>query len=225
MAPDTIGYVPERLAGRSKLTGAEYVDHMGRIKGLDSEAIHARSSELFERLNLQPGPTLNTDQLSKGNRQKVVLAQAFLAPVGLLVLDEPFSGLDAIAHGALHELLDEAQTAGSAVLISSHRADPALGADVVLHIGDGRLNVLLNPRTETPNLDDTDHEIELVAVAGASDPERVATLLGVRSIQHDALGMTLSLVADSDHTDTILSTVISMGWSVISVSAPGHERK
>ena len=224
VTPDAIGYVPERLAGRSKLTGAEYVAHMGRIKGLDSETVHARSRELFERLNLQPGPTVMTDQLSKGNRQKVVLAQALLAPVGLLVLDEPFSGLDSTAHGALHELLNEAQATGTAVLISAHRAETVHHADVLLHIGDGRLNALANPPTESPSLDDGNQRIELVAAAGASTPEQVADLPGVRSIQHDALVMTLSLDVAHDHTDAILSAVISMGWSVISVSPPGHER-
>jgi ABC-type multidrug transport system ATPase subunit len=63
--PATIGYVPEGLAARSKLTEAEYVAHMGRIRGLDSEAIYSRSRELFERLDLQPGPDVMSDQLSQ----------------------------------------------------------------------------------------------------------------------------------------------------------------
>ena len=94
--PERVGYVPEGLAARTKFTGEEYLAHMGRIKGLDLEVIKSRSSDLLQRLELCPSPHQSIDSLSKGNRQKLVLAQAFLAPVGLLVLDEPFSGLDRI---------------------------------------------------------------------------------------------------------------------------------
>ena len=221
--PDTIGYVPERLAAQSKLTGVEYVAHMGRIKGLDSEAVYSRSQELFERLDLQPSPTVMVDELSKGNRQKLVLAQAFLGPVGMLVLDEPFSGLDSIAHRSLNELINEAQAAGTSVLISAHRSDSTLGADNVLHIGDARLQALSDPQIPPRTLDNTEQRIELVTTSTACGHEQIAALLGVRSMQHDSLGITLSLVVDQVHTDAILSAVIGMGWSVVSVSSPGQD--
>jgi ABC-2 type transport system ATP-binding protein len=221
--PDTIGYVPERLASRSKLTGGEYIAHMGRIKGLDSETVRSRSRELFERLDLRPGPTVMVDELSKGNRQKLVLAQAFLGPVGILVLDEPFSGLDAVAHRTLNELLNEAQAVGTSVLISAHQSDSALGADNVFHIGDGRLEALSDPQTPPRPLDSTEQRIELVATSTACRHEQIADLLGVRSVKLDSLGMTLSLVIDQVQTDAILSAVIGMGWSVVSVGSPGQD--
>lgn len=124
LLPDRIGYVPERLAARTKFTGTEYLAHMGRIKGLDPRAVNTRSRELLQRHDLQPGPNEPIESLSKGNRQKLVLAQAFLRPVELLVLDEPFTGLDPIAHAALGELTNEAQSGGTAVLVSSHHARP-----------------------------------------------------------------------------------------------------
>ena len=74
--PAHIGYVPERLAARIRFTGAEYLAHMGRIKGLDPGIIRARSRELLERLDVQPGPQEPIESLSKGNRQKLVIAQA-----------------------------------------------------------------------------------------------------------------------------------------------------
>ena len=137
--PDRIGYVPERLAARTKFTGTEYLAHMGRIKGLDAEVINARSRELLQRLDLQPSPNEPIDSLSKGNRQKLVIAQAFLGPVELLVLDEPFSGLDPVAHAALGELTSEAQSGGTAVLISSHHVLPEQAGQRQLRIHDGQL--------------------------------------------------------------------------------------
>lgn len=96
--PTPLAYVPEKLAARITFTGTDYLAHMGSIKGLDRAAIDARSRELFDRLDIRPGPEVAITSLSKGNRQKVVIVQAFLGPVGLLVLDEPFSGLDPTAH-------------------------------------------------------------------------------------------------------------------------------
>jgi hypothetical protein len=61
-----------------------------------------------------------------------------------------------------------------------------------------------------------------VATATACGHEQIAALFGVRSMKLDSLGMTLSLVIDQVHTDAILSAVIGMGWSVVSVGAPGQ---
>ncbi len=60
------------------------------------------------------------EELSKGNRQKVLIAQAFLCPVRLVVLDEPLSGLDARAQKAFHGLVADARDTGTAILMSGH---------------------------------------------------------------------------------------------------------
>jgi ABC-type multidrug transport system ATPase subunit len=221
LVPKAIGYVPERLAARSNLTGAEYVTHMGRIRGLDPKIVGARSRELFERLGLEPGPTAMIDGLSKGNKQKLVVAQAFLALAGLLVLDEPFSGLDVSAHSALSELMDEEQGKGTAILISAHRADPTVVADQMIHITGGRLAPFTGPGPAELSLDSDEQWIELVATPGAFGHEQIAVLLGVRFIRQNELGRTISAVVEQVHTDSILTAVISMGWSVRSVGVPG----
>lgn len=215
--PTTIGYVPERLAGGSRLTGAEYIAHMGRIKGLDSNAIDVRSRELFERLDVQPGPNVPSDVLSKGNRQKLVVAQAFLGPVGLLVLDEPYSGLDASAHRSLSELIEEATTRGTSVLVSAHRAEEVPGAARLFQIGDGVVSEIRHPRSLARTSDGIDWHVELLATRSACPLVQIQGLVGVRSIEHDALGTTLSLVVDKVHADEILTAAIALGWSVASV--------
>jgi ABC-type multidrug transport system ATPase subunit len=222
--PDRIGYVPERLAARTKFTGTEYLAHMGRIKGLDAGAINARSRELLERLDLQPGPNQPIDSLSKGNRQKLVIAQAFLGPVELLVLDEPFSALDQVAHAALGELTSEAQSGGTAVLISSHYAFPERAAQRQLRIHNGQLTEL--PDNEAPGVRSAGAmEVELVPTERARDRERIASLPGV---SHARLGQpqeVLVLLTDHAHIDRVLTAAIAQGWSVRSVrgrSSEGH---
>ena len=96
---------------------------MGKIKGLDAKVIEARSRELFERLNLQPSPLVSSGSLSKGNRQKLAIAQAFLGPVEILVLDEPYTGLDAPTRARLRSLVEQAANAGVTVLIATHHRD------------------------------------------------------------------------------------------------------
>jgi ABC-2 type transport system ATP-binding protein len=217
VTPTPIGYVPERLAGGSRLTGAEYIAHMGRIKGLDAKTIDVRSRELFERLDLQPGPNVPSGVLSKGNRQKLVVAQAFLGPVGLLVLDEPYSGLDAAAHRSLSELIEEATDRGTSVLVSAHRAEAIPGADRLFHIGDGAVREMPGLRSSPPAPSGINWHIELVARPNACPLAQIEGLVGVRSIEHDTFGTVLSLVVDKAHADEILTTAIALGWSVATV--------
>lgn len=217
VTPTTIGYVPERLASGSRLSGAEYIAHMGRIKGLDAKGIEARSRELFERLDVQPGPNVPSDVLSKGNRQKLVVAQAFLVPVGMLVLDEPYSALDAGAHRCLGELIQEATTRGTSVLVSAHRAETVPGADRLLRIGGGVVSEIWHQRPSARTSEGIDWHIELLATRRACPLKQIEGLLGVRSMEHDALGTVWSLIVDKVHADEILTAAIALGWSVTSV--------
>jgi ABC-type multidrug transport system ATPase subunit len=214
--PDRIGYVPERLAARTRFTGAEYLTHMGRIKGLAAEVINARSRELFQRFDLQPGPDEPMDSLSKGNRQKLVLAQALLGPVGLLVLDEPFSGLDPVAHAALRELTNEAQSSGTAVLVSSHHSFPEQAGLRQLRIQDGRLAEIGRDATEVAT-DAGVMEVALLATDRASDRQRVAAIPGVWHARLEQSQGRLVFLTDRLWIDGVLMEVIAQGWSVRSV--------
>lgn len=220
--PNRIGYVPERLAARTNFTGTEYLAHMGRIKGLDAEVINVRSRELLHRLDLQPSPDEPIDSLSKGNRQKLVIAQAFLGPVELLVLDEPFSGLDPVAHAALGELTSEAQSGGTAVLISSHHALPEGASQRQLRIHNGQLSEI--GRDDAPGVPSAGvMEVELVPTERAQDREQITSLPGVSQARFGQPQEVLVLLTDYQHIDRVLSAAITQGWSVRSVRGQSHE--
>jgi ABC-2 type transport system ATP-binding protein len=214
--PNRIGYVPERLAARTRFTGAEYLSHMGRIKGLSVEKVRTRCRELIERLDLQPGPNVPIESLSKGNRQKLVLAQAFLGAVGLLVLDEPFSGLDPIAHAALNELAHEAQSAGTAVLVSSHRPVPRQAGLRQLRIENGHLAELHNGHPTLAGVIAV-KAVRLLATDEASDGLSVAAIPGVLDARLEGPSGPLVVLTDPDRIDAVLLEVIRQGWSVRSV--------
>ncbi|NUR62124.1 MAG: ABC transporter ATP-binding protein [Catenulispora sp.] len=119
--PRSIGYVPERFPANTRMSARSYLHHMGRIRGLATRKASERTDELLERLKLEPGPDFAIRDLSKGNAQKVAVAQSLITRPGLLILDEPWSGLDSSAHGTLTELIVETAASGSAVVFTDHR--------------------------------------------------------------------------------------------------------
>ncbi|MBM7082400.1 ATP-binding cassette domain-containing protein [Micromonospora humidisoli] len=121
--PHRVGWVPERFPADQPFTVTRYLTAMGRAAGLGRADADRAVDRWTDRLGLTPFRTVRLPDLSKGTAQKVGLAQAMLRTPGLLVLDEPWEGLDAAARGLVPELVDEVLTAGGAVLVSDHRGE------------------------------------------------------------------------------------------------------
>ncbi|MEV0942434.1 ATP-binding cassette domain-containing protein [Micromonospora wenchangensis] len=121
--PHRVGWVPERFPADQPFTVTRYLTAMGRAAGLGRADADRAVDRWTDRLGLAPFRAVRLPDLSKGTAQKVGLAQAMLRTPGLLVLDEPWEGLDAGARGLVPELVDEVLTAGGAVLVSDHRGE------------------------------------------------------------------------------------------------------
>ncbi|HUA41372.1 MAG TPA: ABC transporter ATP-binding protein [Streptosporangiaceae bacterium] len=137
------GYVPERFPPALAFSAREYLEHMGRIHGLNSAAAMAAAEEWLERLGATDYARAPLRTLSKGMCQKVAIAQALLARPGLLVLDEAWTGLDQAARGALDAAVAERLAGGGTVLFVDH--DPARLADQVheeWRLAGGRVTVV-----------------------------------------------------------------------------------
>lgn len=223
--PRAVGYVPERLPARLRLTARQYVGHMGRIRGLPQASIDARADELFDRLALAPGDDRPIGTLSKGNTQKVALTQALLAPVGLLVLDEPFSGLDGDADDVLIQLLAETRAAGTAMLVSAHDPTGIPGADVVHALAGGRLAVSPGkPSGSAPYLPERTATVTLVPAGPTAPADLVAGLvaglaadLTVDTAVHEVRRDGQRLIVRTDAADDLLRRALAGGWSVVEV--------
>ncbi|MCG5216575.1 ATP-binding cassette domain-containing protein [Streptosporangium soli] len=117
------GYMPEERGLYQKMKVAEQVDYFGRLHGMSRPAAKSATDELVERLGLTERRDDTVDSLSLGNQQRVQLAVALVHRPTVLILDEPFSGLDPIAVDALAEALAERCAAGVPVIFSSHQLE------------------------------------------------------------------------------------------------------
>ena len=130
-----MGYLPGDLRLADRLTGGEQLDSLARLRGAVDSALR---DQLCERLDVVLERPIR--QLSRGNRQKLGIVQAFMHRPELVVLDEPSSGLDPLLQTELRALLRETAEAGATVFLSSHSLDEVQHvADRVGIIRAGRL--------------------------------------------------------------------------------------
>jgi ABC-2 type transport system ATP-binding protein len=118
-----IGYMPEERGLYPKMKVGEQLAYFGRLHGLDAAAATRASEEWTERLGVAARRKDAVEKLSLGNQQRVQLAAALVAQPDVLILDEPFSGLDPVGVDALAEALLEQCRQGVPVVFSSHQLD------------------------------------------------------------------------------------------------------
>jgi len=118
-----IGYVPEEPFLYTHLTAGEYLTLVGRLRGIPAGRLQLRIAELLQLLQLHDSRYKAMRAFSKGMRQRVLLAAALMHNPDLLVLDEPFSGLDVNAGLLFRTLLRLLAAEGRMVLFSTHRFD------------------------------------------------------------------------------------------------------
>src|SRR5262245_58280672 len=117
------GYLPEERGLYQKMRVRDQVVYFGQLHGLTESAARSAADRWLERLGVAERARDRVEALSLGNQQRVQLAAALVHEPELLVLDEPFSGLDPVAVDALGAVLAERAAAGIPVLFSSHQLE------------------------------------------------------------------------------------------------------
>jgi len=115
-----IGVVPEGMALFGRLTGAEYLNFVGRMYGLDRETAGKRTAELLDFMQLAEQPKTLVTDYSHGMQKKLAMAGAVIHGPRVLFLDEPFEGVDAIASGTLKAMLQRMIARGATIFLTSH---------------------------------------------------------------------------------------------------------
>jgi ABC-2 type transport system ATP-binding protein len=118
-----IGYVPEEPYLYTHLTAAEYLTLVGRLRGIGERVLEEKVTGLLHLLQLDDSRYKTMSAFSKGMRQRVLLAAAIMHDPDLLVLDEPFSGLDVNAGLLFRTLLRLLAARGRMIFFSTHRFD------------------------------------------------------------------------------------------------------
>lgn len=119
----TIGYVPEEPYLYTHLTATEYLTLVGRLRGMPQTVVDGKIDRLLRLFQLYDSRYSTMAGYSKGMRQRVLLAAALMHNPDLLVLDEPFSGLDVNAGLLFRALLGLLAAEGRMILFSTHRFD------------------------------------------------------------------------------------------------------
>jgi ABC-2 type transport system ATP-binding protein len=117
------GYMPEERGLYPRMPVGEQIAYFGRLHGLDAREAPAAATHWLERLGLGDRAAAKVEELSHGNQQRAQLAAALVHEPELLVLDEPFAGLDPVAVRTLAQVLRDEAARGAAVVFSSHQLD------------------------------------------------------------------------------------------------------
>lgn len=119
----TIGYLPEERGLYTKSRVIDQLRYFGRLEGMSKKEVDHAIDHWLERLAIPEYKFKTTGELSKGNQQKIQLIAALLHNPELLILDEPFSGLDPVNAGMLASIIEEQVQSGKTIILSSHRME------------------------------------------------------------------------------------------------------
>lgn len=133
----SIGYLAGEIALYPKMTGRQFLNYMSDLQPIHS---HGKKNDLIDRFQFRSSLDIKIRNLSKGNRQKIGIIQAFMANPKILVLDEPTVGLDPLMQQEFFKLLRETKQRDGSVFVSSHNlAEVQKMCDRIGFIREGKL--------------------------------------------------------------------------------------
>jgi ABC-2 type transport system ATP-binding protein len=120
---ERVGYLPEERGLYKKMKVVEQLVFFGELHGLTAAEARKRATDWAKRLDIDDALPKKTEELSKGMQQKIQFIGSLLHDPGLIVMDEPFSGLDPVNAKLLEQTLLELKDQGKAIVFSTHRMD------------------------------------------------------------------------------------------------------
>jgi ABC-2 type transport system ATP-binding protein len=191
----TWGYMPQERGLYAGMAAGEQVVHFGRLHGLSRREATERARTVLDELGLADRWDDRTDSLSGGMQQRLQLATALVHDPRVIVLDEPFSGLDPVAVAELSESLRERARDGRTVLFSSHQLDLVQDlCEEIVMVDRGR--VVLEGRVATLRASSGGRQLRLHVEGGGRDWLRAFP--GVTVVAEAADDLRLALPAGTD---------------------------
>ncbi|MGH3914028.1 MAG: ABC transporter ATP-binding protein [Pseudonocardiaceae bacterium] len=201
-----IGYMPEERGLYPKMKAGEQLEYFAELHGLSRPAARRAVQAWTERLGVAERLDEEVQQLSLGNQQRVQLAAALVHDPDVLVLDEPFSGLDPAAVDVMSRVLREKATAGAPVIFSSHQLELVERlCDRVGIIASGRM-VAVGAVAELRRPDDP----EVIDVRGPTDASWVRAVPGVNVLGQNGDRTRIALLPGTDD-QAVLHAALAAG--------------
>ena len=214
-----VGYLPEERGLYRKMKARDSIAYFGRLKGLDGKTARSRADALLERFGLAEFARSKIEALSKGMAQKVQLLGVIAHEPELLILDEPFSGLDPVNQKVLEDLIAELRADGTTIVFSTHvMAHAERLCDRFLMIAHGR-------RVFEGTLDDARaRRGRRLVLTTPDDPQgltRLPEVDGVEPLGGGAAGDDRYAIALADGADPqrVLSACLTQGIRVMGFGA------
>ncbi len=196
-AKDRIGYLPEERGVYRKMRVGAFLTYMARLKGLGREEAQERVPALLKRIGLPEAERKRCDDLSKGMLQRIQFVAAVIHRPDLLILDEPFSGLDPVSVRLLRDHVLEEHARGATVLLSTHvmaHAEEICQQVVMIHQG---RKVLDEPMAGLRRQYDP-RTVFVDPLQPGADPAPIQALAGVDRVEASDTGYRISLAPGSD---------------------------
>ena len=196
-AKDRIGYLPEERGLYKRMKVRPFLRYLARLKGADGPDLDRRIAVALERVGLDGVESKRCDELSKGMSQKVQFVAATIHGPDLLILDEPFGGLDPVSMRMLRDLIIEEHRRGSTVLFSTHVMPQAEEiCEHVIMVHEGR-KVLDDDLGEIRSRYDP-RAIRFEPLDPEADTTGLASIPEVERVRPDARGLEILLSAGTD---------------------------
>jgi ABC-2 type transport system ATP-binding protein len=221
-AKDRIGYLPEERGLYKKMRVGQFLAYIAQLKNDDGPDLRQRVRQWLERVGLGSVEHKRCEELSKGMQQKVQFVAAVVHRPDLLILDEPFSGLDPVNQRLLRELVRDEHRRGATVLFSTHvmvHAEQLCDHVVMIHRGEKVLDdsiadirARFDPRS-----------LLFDPLDPGADVQALARVPGVSRVRRDGGSWELSLTPSADPAAVIRNVVTAVTPARIEVRRPTLE--
>ena len=221
-AKDRIGYLPEERGLYKRMKVRPFLRYLARLKGADSPDIDRRIAAALGQVGLDGVESKRCDELSKGMSQKVQFIAATIHAPDLLILDEPFSGLDPVSMRMLRDLILAEHRRGATVLFSTHvmpQAEEICEHVIMVHEGRKVLDADLG---EIRNRYDP-RSIRFEPLDPGADTRELASIPGVERVRADDRGLEILLLAGTDPAATMRRILDAAPAARLEISRPRLE--
>jgi ABC-2 type transport system ATP-binding protein len=221
-AKNRIGYLPEERGVYRKMRVGAFLHYIGSIKGVRDSGLDKTIKASLERVGLGGTERKRCEELSKGMLQKVQFLAAIIHSPELLILDEPFSGLDPVSMRLLHDLILEEHRRGATILFSTHvmpQAEDICRHIIMIHKG----RKVLDQPLETMRRQFDPRTIEFEPFDPDADVSAISGLEGVERLERNKTGYSIQLAENAGTAEAMRRIIDTLTPARLELSRPRLE--